>query len=213
MLDRTSSVHMEKVVEHLYDLFLYRDILSYAVPGAIALWAAAVVAKNKILISSKASVTAFVLAAYLTGLLLQATGTLFYEKPWWPFLRHHPVPFTNTGSPYVEQEKSIRRMVFESIPPQDRGEYAMKRLERFAALKQIHGNTAMAMLVVTFAMGVSAYRAYKSDRNSRAHRLFIIGSVLSVLTILIFFVEHSKLVIREQTQREVMVEAWKAGTP
>ena len=191
---------MEKLIEHLYSKFLFRDILSYAVPGAIALWAAAYLLRRPIELPSTAAVVAFCLVAYLAGLFLQAVGTFGYERSRWRFFRFHPVPLSVDQTELGKIDLEYNRMVWASIPESNRVDFAMTRVERFAALKQIHANASLAIFLVFIAL---------ASRPSPEWPTCLGTALLVLIVSLVLFHEHKKLVVKEQIWRQIMVENFK----
>jgi hypothetical protein len=191
---------MEKLIEHLYTKFLFRDILSYAVPGAIALWAVAHLLRQRIELRGTTTVVAFCFVAYLAGLFLQAVGTFGYEHSRWCLFRFHPVPLSIDQTRLGKVDLEYNRMVWASIPEDSRVDFAMMRAERFAALKQIHANASLALFLVFVAV---------ASRPSPKFWMWLITVLLILSVSAVLFHEHKKLVIKEQVWRQIMVENFK----
>lgn len=196
---------MEKLVEYLYSKFLYRDLLSYAFPGAIVLFSVAyagdgdtgVVRLLKRLEETKVYLAVFAFAAYLTGLSIQALGTFGYEYNWWPFLRFYPSSALSTR----ELNFSLQDAEFNAIAVATTGAVGRAdRLERFAALKQVYGNAAVAVFILGICVSMHRFRAMQN--------CYLLTGVVFLTFLGVAFLlwrEHRRLVLKEQVWRELVL--------
>lgn len=194
---------MKKLVEYLYSKFLYRDLLSYAFPGAIVLFSVAYAGHVHVrllerLEETKICLAVFAFAAYLTGLSIQALGTCLYEYNWWPFLRFYPSSALSAHA----LNFSLQDAEFNAIAVATTGVVGRAdRLERFTALKQIYGNAAVAVLILGICDLI--YR-FRENAKWDIHMLVFLGYFC--VSFLLWW-EHRRLVLKEQIWRELVLLA------
>jgi hypothetical protein len=203
------GARMDAFAEYLYSEFLYRDVLSYAVPGFIVLFSLLYAIKGTCLPlvdalkNSKMYFAGFAFAAYLAGLSIQAIGTIGSQADWWPLLRFYPSSHLSSSTlAFALEDAEFNAIAVVVTKPEERA----TRLERFGALRQVHGNLAAALFVLGLCiLGRSIYA-----RDNLVAAGWVSVSVIVVAAIL--WSEHRNLIIKEQVWRELMMEA-KSKSP